>query len=598
MRWIRTSLFCLAAGVAGTAFAEEPAWRATTAPGVTLGRPKPLAPPAAGTVRPAVAATPTGTVAPHRQTSFSPAPTVVRAAPADEPRVLGALPAAAPANVPPVARHSTGFIPTLRQFERRQVIPPPPIAPIRTMEVVGAGGLAVPPPLVGAPLPGRALDKLPAPSEVPMMPTAPAPRPAPSGLYTLPGEVSFAPANSFLVHEGGDPFVAPTGPDGMPVPGVFDGMGGYAGPQRFYVRAEYLYWWTRGYRQPPLVTSGDPTAPEDSRGALGSPGTSLLFGNNTVLGGPRSGGRFTAGWNFGGCSPCSIEGSYFFLGRRTDHFAANSGTTPVLGRPFINVDTGLPDRELTTTPGLRPGDIAQLRGGIFVDNFSSLQGAEANLRRVLCCGCDFRVSGLVGFRWLDLHEGLTITEDITSLKAIKGTDIFNPGTHIRVVDSFQTRNRFYGGQLGLDGELRRGNWFVGGSVKVGLGVTNQTIDIAGNQLITAPNGQQRSFNGGLLAVPSNIGRHTRDQFSVVPEVGVKLGYQFTDHLRVFVGYNFLYWTNVVRPGDQIDPVLNVAQIPNFTIGNQAASQTVRPIVPFRNSDFWAQGINAGLEFHY
>lgn len=129
-------------------------------------------------------------------------------------------------------------------------------------------------------------------------------------------------------------------------------------------------------------------------------------------------------------------------------------------------------------------------------------------------------------------------------------------------------------------------------------MTNQTIDIAGNQLITAPNGQQRSFNGGLLAVPSNIGRHTRDQFSVVPEVGVKLGYQFTDHLRVFVGYNFLYWTNVVRPGDQIDPVLNVAQIPNFTIGNQAASQTVRPIVPFRNSDFWAQGINAGLEFHY
>jgi len=27
----------------------------------------------------------------------------------------------------------------------------------------------------------------------------------------------------------------------------------------------------------------------------------------------------------------------------------------------------------------------------------------------------------------------------------------------------------------------------------------------------------------------------------------KLGYDVTDHVRVFVGYDFLYWSNVVRP---------------------------------------------------
>lgn len=591
MRWICTSLVCLA--VVGATGAEEPTWRATAAPGISLGRPKPLGQPV-GAVRPAVGVTPPGVAAPHRQTSFAPAPSVIRAAPAEEARSLDALPPlVAPDKAP--ARTSSVFLPLLRRAEVRKAEPPPPVWPLRSMELVGAGAPALPPPPIGTPAPHNG-EQLPMPADMPLGPAGP---PASAKSLASPNEVTFTPADSFLLQEHGDPFVAPPGPDGMPAPGVFDGLGGFGGPQRFYVRAEYLYWWTRGYRLPPLVTSGDPTAPEDSRGALGAPGTSLLFGDNNTLGGPRSGARFTAGWNFGGCSPCAIEGSYFFLGRRTNHFGATSATTPVLGRPFINADTGLPDRELTTTPGVLPGDFAQLRGGIFVDNFSSFQGAEANLRRALCCGCDYRIGGLVGFRWLDLHEGLTITEDITSLKAIPGTDIFNPGTRIRVSDSFQTRNRFYGGQVGLDGELYRGNWFVGGSVKVALGVTSQTIDITGNQLITAPNGRRRSFNGGLLALPSNIGHHTRNQFSVVPEVGAKIGYQFTSRLRVFVGYNFLYWSNVVRPGDQIDPVLNVAQIPNFTIGAPPPAGTVnRPLVPFRESGFWAQGINAGLEFRY
>jgi hypothetical protein len=108
--------------------------------------------------------------------------------------------------------------------------------------------------------------------------------------------------------------------------------------------------------------------------------------------------------------------------------------------------------------------------------------------------------------------------------------------------------------------------------------------------------------GGLLALATNIGRFTRDRFSAVPEVGVNVGYRITDHLRAFVGYNFLYWGNVVRPADQIDRVLDASLIPNFLNPQTGLPYTptgaLRPAVPFKETDYWAQGVTFGLEFRY
>src|SRR5207253_2607656 len=55
---------------------------------------------------------------------------------------------------------------------------------------------------------------------------------------------------------------------------------------------EYLLWWTKGSNLPPLVTTGSPAAARP--GALGQPGTSVLFGGD-VDSGPRSGARFAGG---------------------------------------------------------------------------------------------------------------------------------------------------------------------------------------------------------------------------------------------------------------------------------------------------------------
>ena len=129
--------------------------------------------------------------------------------------------------------------------------------------------------------------------------------------------------------------------------------------------------------------------------------------------------------------------------------------------------------------------------------------------------------------------------------------------------------------------------------KVALGVSQQRVNISGLSQDAAGN----TLPGGLRALTSNIGHFTRDRFSVVPEIGVNLSYHVTDRLRAFVGYDFLYWSNVVRPGDQIDRTLDVTLIPAFAPNVQPAGQN-RPAVPFRDTDFWVQGLQLGLEFNF
>jgi hypothetical protein len=212
---------------------------------------------------------------------------------------------------------------------------------------------------------------------------------------------------------------------------------------------------------------------------------------------------------------------------------------------------------------------------------------------------------------VELDEGLHIMENFTTLPGVanvKGFP-FQPNTNFQISDRFDTRNQFYGGQIGFDTELRRGRWSLDLNTKVAIGDNHETVDIGGNFVITPPGGPRTVQTGGLLALSSNIGHYTRDRFSVVPELGATLGYNVTDNVRVFAGYNFLFWSNVVRPGEQIDPNLNPRLIPNFCkIANAVGAGTKecpannvtvqQPAFPFRETTFWAQGVTAGMEFKY
>jgi hypothetical protein len=75
----------------------------------------------------------------------------------------------------------------------------------------------------------------------------------------------------------------------------------------------------------------------------------------------------------------------------------------------------------------------------------------------------------------------------------------------------------------------------------------------------------------------NAGREETSYFAVVPQFGVKVGWHPVDHVRLTVGYDYLYWSRVRRAAEQY----NLSAVPRHD-----------------TSDFWAQGLGLGLELRY
>jgi len=384
---------------------------------------------------------------------------------------------------------------------------------------------------------------------------------------------------------------------------LVDGQGG-----QFWLRGEYLLWWTKGSRLPPLVTTALPgTTPLPGVLGAGQTGSSVLYGNTNVDSGPRSGGRFTGGFWCDPCRTIGFDASYFFLVDRTTQFNAASDSRPgsaVIARPFFDVLTGTQNSQLVAFPLLpnvtnilTPTGLGIASGDIHASTYSRLQGADANVFCCLCSGCNYWIQTLAGVRFLQLNEGISITESTRVNPVLPAGTPFFGGSTISIFDQFNTRNNFYGGQIGLRGQVRSGRVFLEAQGKVALGVTNQVVDVRGATVITSPAAAPIVAPVGFLASGSNSGHFVRDRFSVVPEIGVNAGYQLTNHLRVFAGYNFIYWSSVVRPADQIDLGLSGTQIVTDTRFNPAAPPP-RPAFAFRETSFWVQGVSFGAELRY
>ena len=416
-----------------------------------------------------------------------------------------------------------------------------------------------------------------------------------AALFTSVGVASSQapnPADTVPVHNSSAPAPPTNGPlpPAVPVSPWAEGptVSGGPSPSRFWGSAEYLLWWVRGYSVPPLAATG----PFSSQGILGNPGTSVLF-DGPVSPGPLSGGRFSAGYWLNDCQTTAVQGSFFFLGDRSSHFRADAAPGQILSRPFFNLNQGVEFVETAAAPGLSTGSLA-------IDTNTRFLGSEANLLCNYCLGCGYSVDLLAGFRHLDLEENLTVSEGERfnpDLGAFPGFASLAGGNFF-ATDRFATRNQFYGGQVGALGEYRRGSAYVSGGAKVALGTTHETVDILGSQSRVNADGARSSFTGGLLALNSNIGRHMRDEFALVPELTFNFGYYLTPRLSAFVGYTFLYWSSVVRPGGQIDRNLDITRIPNFQVPGVSPLATPAPGVPFRSTDFWAQGLNFGVELRW
>lgn len=355
---------------------------------------------------------------------------------------------------------------------------------------------------------------------------------------------------------------------------------------RNWVSADYLMWWTKGNQLPPLVTTSPP-------GALGVlPGANILFGNAQIDNDQRNGLRLTYGhW----ADPDGTVGwqlTYFsvFDDDHTGDYANGTGVpltgTPILARPIFNVNLNAPDSLIVSAPAIADGNIA-------INSSSEMHSVSWMMRQHFRSGSKGRVDLVGGYRYFRYREGLTIN---TNSQILPGNLNFPVGTTFAFNDTFVAENDFHGGDMGFVAEFWHAGWTLEVLAKVALGNIHRTANISGSTTTdTPPAGGAVTTNGGLLALPTNIGNRTSNDFAALPEFGLNLKFEATRNLTLNLGYTLLMLNDVVRTGELIDPRVNPTQLSGGALAGAAFPTS---LFGANQTDFWAQGLNFGLTYNF
>jgi hypothetical protein len=376
-------------------------------------------------------------------------------------------------------------------------------------------------------------------------------------------------------------------------------------PQMMVFRGEPLRWWIpHGPNAAVLVTTSTTGLATGETGALGEPHTVALVspGDNTVNYGWSTGFRLSMGLALNGLPPIDVSG--FSFNRNVLVFAAGStnATGQLLGRPvqLSNISTstisGTEAVEFVNIPGIAAGTVT-------IRSRLSLWGIDAN-GLFNCAEADrIKIDLLLGYRHTDLYEAFEIQNSLVGIKGNVnfGGKTFPTGFSTSVIDSFKARNAFDGGQFGFRttfGLVERLMLFS--DLKFAMGITNQALTIGGTSTVNAAvaNRPSGTLQGGILALASNSGQQSRSEFSIIPEANLGLSCQLNSWWRIFGGYNILYWSSIIRPGDHINNVVDSRQIPT----DQDFNPSVRPGTPgfpsFVTRSFTVHGFFVGMEFGF
>lgn len=382
---------------------------------------------------------------------------------------------------------------------------------------------------------------------------------------------------------------------------------------RLYGSVDYVLWQVKGAPlSVPLASTGP--IKTTHHGLLGTPAengadSTILYGapqspaqggNDTQNFPLFSGARVALGYWLDDARRVALEGSAFGLQTRSAGYSARSNSTgnPIVGFPvynnvpyFIGTQTIFAGED--SLPTSLPDDPNRARangiitGGLSVTNKLSLWGADLSGAFAIYRGASLELSGLAGLKYVRLAEQLNIDGDI---QGVSGPYTGQSGT---VWDRFHTNNQFYGAMLGLRNRYVIGRWVFDLDTSVALGASNQTISIDGG--FTSINFSSGAGKEGVFAQPANEGVYSGTKFAFVPEARTKVGYQLTPAIQLSFGYDVLYLSNVVRPGDQIN-----REIPKGQTFQQARApdSLTSPSRLYNTTDFFAHGLTLGLTAHY
>lgn len=344
-----------------------------------------------------------------------------------------------------------------------------------------------------------------------------------------------------------------------------------------WATVESLLWFIEDRQLPVLIS----TAPAGIAPNL-QPGQSRFSDLNSGLAaGFRLDGGVYLGDNVG------VGGRFYQIydGSETQS-AATDGSGGSIGIPFFSSLGGSEDSFLISGQDFVTGD-AIAEGSVSVESEIDFWAAEA-YGRIRFSGAKHHTLDFIGgYTHMELDDSLRLSASRVSLDNVLDT----VGTQRTFSDSFETSNKFDGGQVGFEAVLTRGRWMARSLTKVHMGNMSQSGRVSGNSTIREPGFAEVATDGGIFASGNqsdlNDGSYDRDVFAFIPEANFKLGYRLRPNMFLTAGYSFLYIDNVVTSGDLIDRNVNPS---TFNTGTFASS----PAVKFDQSDLFIHGVDVGM----
>ncbi|MDY3552309.1 BBP7 family outer membrane beta-barrel protein [Gemmata sp. JC717] len=347
-----------------------------------------------------------------------------------------------------------------------------------------------------------------------------------------------------------------------------------AGPQ-FWASGDYVLAWYTPIRTPPLIQAVPAALANQS---TGNGAVTLFPENNRINFGAFSGIRASVGANF---DKFGVEVGGFVLERQGESSSFfNNGNPVALGQGYISAGSGLPTTLFASLPG-------QYSGGVSAAAQSRLWGVDGNIRRAWYTFLFDTTDVLVGFKYLDLHESLTVYSP----------SVFPGGGVISSRDSVRTSNRFYGGYVGINSRLGNDRGFgLDLTSKSGLGGVAQRAELVGSNSFIPAGGAADIEPAGLYARGLNAGTFTRGKVAYTQDLELKLTYNFNPWFQVSFGYSLMYMSSAIRPGGAIDAVVNDSNV-RF-VAQPTPSTLARPAFAWRADGLTVNALTFGARLQY
>ena len=213
---------------------------------------------------------------------------------------------------------------------------------------------------------------------------------------------------------------------------------------------------------------------------------------------------------------------------------------------------------------------------------------------LVCCrwegdGSGYRIDFLAGYRFLKLSDNVRIYEQLVTVDP-QGPLLVGTALEVTAVPEPLVIPWFRAWAAERDGEERL---LCCCSGPRGPGKLLSPAQYFRGYRSRGPGPAPSPFCWRTVRQLSCLGKYTDHEFAVVPQAELRVGRRLTDHLRCLLGYSLLYWSQVVRAGNQINTTINSTQLPAPGLSPVSGGS-----IPLSSSSFWAQGLTATLEWEY